>query len=546
MTTSQRPLARLLGGLLAAAATVLALAAPAWAFFSVLSDGATGAAVVATLGTPGATVASSSPSAVVVEVTPPATGPTPTAYRAVRTAPQAATLVCAPSGTGATCTDPAPVAGTTNTYTVHAQLAGTAWESPTPRTVTAVVANGDTTPPVTTATTSPTPNAAGWHRTPVTVTLSASDASGVASTHYTTDGSAPTTASTAYTGPFAVSTSTTVRYLSVDTAGNLEVPRTLEVRIDGTSPTGALTGPAAGAVVGGTVTVSGTAADAGGSGVAGVQVQVRQGAGSFVPLGGPVAAPGGTWSTTWATAGLADGDWSLRAVVTDVAGNSTTTAAVPVSVRNASLVVTPSTTTPTAGTPFTLTLTTGADVTGSRAISVTGLATSPNGSAPSAPGTATFTDGVATIQVTAVRAGAQTVSVSLTADGRSGSTNVTVAPKAQGQLSFTACSGTATCTPNSATASTSAPRGGTVSFAIARRSVDDLGNSLLGSSVTVTFTTSSGSVSTSSITLGVGVAQSGTVTYSPPGNSPQTRTVTASGSTSGDPVASATLSMTFN
>src|SRR4029453_5347855 len=58
----------------------------------------------------------------------------------------------------------------------------------------------------------------GWYRAQVTVTLSATDAggSGLSSTHYTTDGTAPSLASPLYTGAFAVNQTTTVRFASWD------------------------------------------------------------------------------------------------------------------------------------------------------------------------------------------------------------------------------------------------------------------------------------------------------------------------------------------
>jgi hypothetical protein len=99
----------------------------------------------------------------------------------------------------------------------------------------------DSTAPVTTATTSPAPNAAGWNNTsPVSVTLSSDDngGSGVKEIRYTTDGSAPTSSSTLYSGPFNVSSTATVRYFATDNAGNAETAKPLTVSIDTAAPTG--------------------------------------------------------------------------------------------------------------------------------------------------------------------------------------------------------------------------------------------------------------------------------------------------------------------
>ena len=61
----------------------------------------------------------------------------------------------------------------------------------------------------------------------MTVTLTASDSGwGVNKTYYTTDGSAPTTSSPVYTGPFTVKQNTTVKFFSTDLAGNSEQPKT--------------------------------------------------------------------------------------------------------------------------------------------------------------------------------------------------------------------------------------------------------------------------------------------------------------------------------
>lgn len=72
----------------------------------------------------------------------------------------------------------------------------------------------DTTPPKTT----PTP-AGGTYSSSVTVELKTDEP---AATYYTTDGTIPTTNSTKYTGPITLSTSTTLKFFSVDTVGNQE------------------------------------------------------------------------------------------------------------------------------------------------------------------------------------------------------------------------------------------------------------------------------------------------------------------------------------
>ncbi len=117
----------------------------------------------------------------------------------------------------------------------------------------------------------------GWYRSAVTVTLAGSDGtggSGVAGTYYTTDGSTPTIASTRYSAPFAVSQTSTVRYLSVDTAGNVESARSQLVQLDATAPTSSIAcngTTCSAAWYAGAVSVTLAATDgSGGSGVAGI------------------------------------------------------------------------------------------------------------------------------------------------------------------------------------------------------------------------------------------------------------------------------------
>lgn len=71
------------------------------------------------------------------------------------------------------------------------------------------------------------------------VVLSCTDdvaGSGCAGTYYTVDGSAPTTSSIRYTGPVSVTATTTLRFFSMDIAGNVEVARTEQYTLDTTPP----------------------------------------------------------------------------------------------------------------------------------------------------------------------------------------------------------------------------------------------------------------------------------------------------------------------
>jgi poly(hydroxyalkanoate) depolymerase family esterase len=80
------------------------------------------------------------------------------------------------------------------------------------------VATGDTTPPITTA----SPDA-GTYSGSVTVTLSVNEQ---ATTYYTLDGTTPTQSSTQYSGPISITSTTTLKFFSKDTAGNMETVQT--------------------------------------------------------------------------------------------------------------------------------------------------------------------------------------------------------------------------------------------------------------------------------------------------------------------------------
>ncbi len=102
--------------------------------------------------------------------------------------------------------------------------------------------------------------------------------------------------------------------------------------VDTTDPTGSITAPAAAAVVSGLTAVSSDSADAG----SGVQQVVFErspaGFGTWTPIDADTSAP---YSVDWATGSLADGNYVLRAVTTDLAGNTQISATVNVVVDNA-------------------------------------------------------------------------------------------------------------------------------------------------------------------------------------------------------------------
>lgn len=156
-----------------AAAGVLAVGVPAFAYFALSSNAATATATARTLGSPAVGTPAASLSGVSFTVSAPASGPAPTGYRVDRTAPTAASAVCALPAAGGTCADATAVGGQTNTYAVYALL-GT-WQSLTPATVSADAPAGSFA--VTPATTSPV---AG---TPFTVTLTAKNGAATDTTY---------------------------------------------------------------------------------------------------------------------------------------------------------------------------------------------------------------------------------------------------------------------------------------------------------------------------------------------------------------------------
>ncbi len=195
----------------------------------------------------------------------------------------------------------------------------------------------DTAAPTTTITCNSAACSTGWYKSaPVTVGLPATDnsgGSGVAATYYTTNGSTPTKSSTKYTGPFTVSQTTTVKYFSVDNAGNSEAVKSQVIQIDAAAPTVSITSPASGSSVtqGTKVTVTASATDLGtGSGAPSGIASVTFYLDGTTVLATDTSSP---YSFSWNTNKIAKGTHKLTAVATDGAGNSTTSAAITITIN---------------------------------------------------------------------------------------------------------------------------------------------------------------------------------------------------------------------
>jgi hypothetical protein len=189
-----------------------------------------------------------------------------------------------------------------------------------------VVAAIDTTPPVTTIT---APPAGSLQHATVTVTATASDNVGVTAVDLLVDGASVATDTTApYSFPWitagvpdgAHQLATRAR----DAAGNTGTSPAVSVTVDNGPPTTAITAPASGATVTGTVVVTASASDAT-SAVAQVAF-LLDGAVQSTSSMGPYA-----WS--WNTTGATPGSHTLVSRATDAAGNQASSAGVTVTVQ---------------------------------------------------------------------------------------------------------------------------------------------------------------------------------------------------------------------
>jgi peptidoglycan/xylan/chitin deacetylase (PgdA/CDA1 family) len=233
---------------------------------------------------------------------------------------------------------------TNGNHSVTAIARDAAGNSTTSAAVLFVVANvsADTTAP-TVAVTSPAANASVSGT--INLTADASDNVGVVGVKFFVDGNLVGSEVTA--SPFQVSLDTTtltnaphsITAVARDAAGNSTTSAAVSVTVnnvtpDTTAPTVAVTSPAANASVSGTINLTADASD--NVGVVGVKFFVD---GSQV--GSEVTAS--PFQVSLDTTTLTNAPHSITAVARDAAGNSTTSAAVSVTVNN----VTPDTTAPT-------------------------------------------------------------------------------------------------------------------------------------------------------------------------------------------------------
>jgi peptidoglycan/xylan/chitin deacetylase (PgdA/CDA1 family) len=180
------------------------------------------------------------------------------------------------------------------------------------------------------------PCSTSWYSSTVQVTLTASSGpagSPVTATHYTTDGSTPTRASTVYTGPFSVTSTSSVAFFSVDQSGAEETVKTQSVRIDRASPTVSLTNPANDSSFrrGAKIQLAASAEDAEtGTGSASGIAKVAFYLDGTTRLATITASP---YQYRWNSSSAAKGRHTLTAVATDVAGNSATSPSVAITLR---------------------------------------------------------------------------------------------------------------------------------------------------------------------------------------------------------------------
>jgi peptidoglycan/xylan/chitin deacetylase (PgdA/CDA1 family) len=189
----------------------------------------------------------------------------------------------------------------------------------------------DTTAPSTSILCNGSSTCGGWLKSPVSVSLKAIDNLAVAGTYYTTDGSEPSAVNgTLYAGPFSLTSTTEVKYRSVDGEGNWESVHSQLVQVDCQAPTSVMTAPANGATVTRTSTVA--ILDEATDNVSIASVRFFLDGVSLGSKTAPTVTGGSTYRWNLDTTGVSEGQHTLTAMATDAAGNQTTSGPVTVTV----------------------------------------------------------------------------------------------------------------------------------------------------------------------------------------------------------------------
>jgi len=165
----------------------------------------------------------------------------------------------------------------------------------------------------------------------ITVSASATDATGVAGVQFKLDGA--NLGAEVIAAPYVTLWNTTLSATGThafgavarDGAGNIGTAAPVSVTVDNIPPSVSITAPASGATVSGTITVSATATDD--VRVVGVQFELD---GRY--LGSEVSTV--PYAITWNTASVPNGVHTLTVVARDAASNASTSSAVMVRVRN--------------------------------------------------------------------------------------------------------------------------------------------------------------------------------------------------------------------
>jgi hypothetical protein len=274
--------------LLAVFVALGAIPGGAFAYFNSTGSGSSTASV-GTLNAPTTVVATAAPGSGMVAVswTASATGGNavaPQGYYVLRYSGSAPSAACDTSPasltTNTSCND-LSVGDGTYTYTVVAKYHS--WTVESAHSTPAITVINDIIAPTSTATLSPLPNAEGWNKADVLVTLDAADnvgGSSVKSITYSASGAQTISQTTVFgeTTSFTINTegTTTITFYATDNSGNSESPaNTQVVKIDATKPTISASAKnadgstySAGTWTNQTVTVHYTCADSGGSSLA--------------------------------------------------------------------------------------------------------------------------------------------------------------------------------------------------------------------------------------------------------------------------------------